>query len=174
MSREIRKVPSGWQHPRDENGRLISMYDQDYDDASLEYIARLIAWENGGYEKEKETGCSARYYWDWDGPPPDSTSYRPKFDKPADCFQIYQTISEGTPVSPVFGSVDEMVNWMCQPIDRSSEYNTGADWQSMQGMTQSQAENFCKVGSSCSLIGMAGGGLVAGHRYEPKTDSDAK
>ncbi|MBU2709049.1 hypothetical protein KCM76_23840 [Zooshikella marina] len=28
------------------------------------------------------------------------------------CFQIYENVSEGTPVSPVFESKDEMVKWL--------------------------------------------------------------
>ena len=86
------------------------------------------------------------------------------FDAPADHFQIYQTVSEGTPVSPVFASKEEMIEWMIAPIDRSSEYNRGQDWRCMQGMTRKQAEAFCEDESAVSMISSSEIGVVAGHR----------
>jgi len=33
MGREIRKVPKGWKHPKDENGRFIPKYNEFFKDA---------------------------------------------------------------------------------------------------------------------------------------------
>ena len=43
MGREIRRVPKGWEHPRDEGGKYIPMFDQSYDDAAKEWLEGLMA-----------------------------------------------------------------------------------------------------------------------------------
>lgn len=68
MGREIIRVPKSFEHPRDEEGELIS-------GAHLEPL-----W----YASEEEKSC----------------------------FQIYENVSEGSPVSPVFNSEDEMRVWL--------------------------------------------------------------
>jgi len=40
-------------------------------------------------------------------------------------------------------------------------------------MTREQAENFCEVGGSCSMVVSPEAGIVAGHRYVP-TDGKKK
>jgi len=92
MGREIRRVPKDWQHPQDSKG-YIPMYDQDYE-------AALAEWQQ---EKAEE---------DWHGDPPDPAYYRPAFTDDPMHYQIYETVTEGTPTSPVFASLDEMVAWL--------------------------------------------------------------
>ena len=164
MGREIRRVPSGWEHPRDEKGHFIALYDDTFTRAAQEWLDAAILWSRGEHHDQKAGyGLGSPFFWQWNGGPPDKERYRPEFTTPADCYQIYETVSEGTPVSPVFPTVESMIEWMTRPIDRTSEYNRGADWQSMQGMTRAQAERFCQAGSSPSMISMAGN-IQAGHR----------
>lgn len=165
MGREIRRVPKGWEHPRDGQGRFRPLYDESYEHAARAWMDAAILWDRGEHPHQKEYDKTPRYYWEWDQAPPDPAYYRPSWTAPADCYQLYETVSEGTPVSPVFDSIDAMIAWMTSPIDRSSEYNAGADWQSMQGMSRDQAEGFCKIGSSPSLVVSPGAGVVAGHRF---------
>jgi len=163
MGREIRRVPKNWQHPRGDDHRFLPMYDQDYESESHEWISNLILWSKGQHPDQKEFKDTPKVYWEWCGPP-QKDGYRPKFDGPATCYQIYETVSEGTPASPVFESTEAMIAWMISPIDRTSEYNTGEDWQSMQGMTKEQAERFCKAGSAPTGLFNTKTGFVAGHR----------
>lgn len=165
MGREIRRVPKGWEHPRDEQGRFISLHDQTYEDAAQEWWDAALKWQLGDVAKsENKYRKEYPWYWDWSSPPPTKESYRPAFTAPADHFQIYETVSEGSPVSPVFESKEAMIAWMTQPIDRSSEYNVGEDWQCMQGMTRKQAESFCEDESAPSLVTGPGVGVAAGHK----------
>lgn len=170
MGREIRRVPKGWDHPRDENGNFKPLYDLDYETASEKWLADCLAWSRGEHEDQKKYDDAPRFFWDWDGGPPSKETHRTQFAGPATCYQIYETVSEGTPASPVFETVEAMVEWMTSPIDRSSPYNDCEDWQSMQGMTRAQAERFCKTGSSCSMM-CGPGGIVAGHRYDAPAES---
>jgi len=164
MGREIRRVPKGWEHPRDEDGHFRALYDQDYQSAAEEWWEAAVAWQDGSGldEHEQQHRLKHTWYWDWDGGPPDKDSHRPAFAEPADHFQIYETVSEGSPVSPVFASAEELVEWMCQPIDWSSEYNRGADWQCMQGRSRESAEAFVEAGSVCSFMVSPGRGIADG------------
>ena len=93
MGREIRRVPKEWQHPKDESGHYLALYDEDYESALEQY---------------------QRCPTDWDSIPPDPDYFRQAWDddNPATHYQVYQDVSEGTPVSPVFASLDEMVAWL--------------------------------------------------------------
>ena len=114
----------------------MPLFDQDYATAAQEWITGLLAWENGTYsgpgnytvESLKREGIG--YFWDYHGMPPDQEFYRPKWSaKEATCYQIYETVSEGTPISPVFETLDELVAWL---VDR--------------GHTKRAAKQFAKLG----------------------------
>jgi hypothetical protein len=116
MGREIRRVPPDWEHPRDERGNYIPLYDEDYTIAADGWLAQVMAWERGD-DPDREVAARQygdRYYWDWDGGPPDRDRYRTRAwtAEEATAYQIYETVSEGTPVSPVFASLDALIAWL--------------------------------------------------------------
>ncbi len=52
---------------------------------------------------------------DSDGEYIDGAHLEPLWYTPAEqksCFQVYQNVSEGTPVSPIFRSTEELCHWM--------------------------------------------------------------
>jgi len=126
MGREIRKVPKNWNHPRDKRGNLQPMFDEVYEEVADRWVARCIAWANRDIAKLKEFGqwigtdaADAErifrehpYFWQWTDNPPNPDYYRMKWDSPAECYQIYENVSEGTPVSPVFETKAEMAQWL--------------------------------------------------------------
>lgn len=112
MGREIRRVPPNWEHPRytadnarDRRniGQYISMYDKDYDTAAQEWLAELAAFKPDEHNK---------YYWEYAGNPPDEESYRPKFTAEPTWYQAYETVSEGSPVTPPFATQAELVDYL--------------------------------------------------------------
>jgi|GEM_PF-1329355 len=107
---EIRRIPKDWEHPKDKDGNFIPMYGQTYSDACDEWLQELSDWESGKHPGRKDS--EVRYYWDYEGPPPDFMSYFPDFDQPRTAFQIYENTSEGTPISPIFINKDEMMQWL--------------------------------------------------------------
>lgn len=122
MGREIRRVPKDWEHPKDSNNNYIPMYDEVYEDAANRWIKGFLAWIKGDHDYQIETGILSgtnteggtgyKYYWDYDGPPPNPKNYRPAFRSDPIYFQIYQTVSEGSPVSPVFETEKEILYWL--------------------------------------------------------------
>lgn len=138
MGREIRRVPVGWEHPRStpENkpfymdGRWLQikpeylqkyqpLHDKTLADAIKEYDELKAEWEAATPEQRKE-----KFYDDGDAttfeevdytsdPRQYADYYRPEW--PADAvmgYCMYETTSEGTPISPVFATKEELGDWL--------------------------------------------------------------
>lgn len=90
--------------------------------------------------------------WEWTQPPE------------GEGWQLWETVSEGSPISPVFGSADGLAAWMAGP-------DSGRDW-----MPQEAAAKFIKAGWAPSFVGTPETGLVRGAEYvgwHADGDSDA-
>lgn len=150
MGREVRRVPRDWEHPRNESGRYQPLYDKDYDTAAQEWLAELMAWEAGTCpdRQKAEEKYGIRYLWDWDSSPPDKKYYRARAwtAEEATCYQFYEDVSEGTPLSPVFETLDELVAWLV------------AD----QGYSERAARAFAERGWSPSFVFTPQTGMVDG------------
>jgi hypothetical protein len=123
MGREIRRVPPDWQHPRREchhspwaggcddakqHGGMCYQpkYDRSFAEAATTWKADFAKWEAG----ERQSDCE---FWEYCGNPPNPEYYRPEWtEQEATHYQIYSTVSEGTPRSPVFASLDELAAWL--------------------------------------------------------------
>ena len=141
MSREIRRVPFGWQHPKRENGSYQPMFDKDYKAVKDEWLNELKEWQEGtheDYDPEQD-------YWEYYGNPPDRDFYRPTWETVPDCYQVYEDVSEGTPVSPVFETQDEMKEWLLA-----------------EGYSEFASEKFIEHGWAPSGVVFPGKGFVAG------------
>lgn len=152
MGREIRRVPPNWLHPTyDENnarsqrdiGKFIPMFDQTFEDAVAEWKKGFLAWE----AKKHECYIPEMEYWEWDSPP-NRECYRPRFTQPATWYQIYETVSEGTPCSPPLKTKDELVNYLMTEggLDRDEYPDL------FPLLTREQAERFVKAESCFSMV----------------------
>lgn len=155
MGREIRKVPSDWAHPKIKERRYIGdnfevesvetdhykpLYDKDYETAAQAWIAEFDQWRVGTHPNQRDY-----YFWDYDSPPSQDTCRKRKWTtEEATCYQIYETVTEGTPVSPVFASLDEL-----------------AEWCVAQGYSRHAAEQFAKQGWVPSMMVDTGRGIIA-------------
>jgi hypothetical protein len=110
MGREVRRVPADWQHPRDDNGEYIPLFDG--------YTKRVERWDRE--KAEWDAGIRPTYgedfagtYEEWDGERPEPSGYMP--DWPAEertHLQMYEDTTEGTPISPVMSSPEELARWL--------------------------------------------------------------
>jgi len=91
MGREIRNVPPGWKHPKKGNN-YIPLYDQTFAEAIKE-------WRENGSPLDEDPRL-------W------SDCYRPGFTEEATHFQMYETVTKGTPVSPIFDSLEALGQWL--------------------------------------------------------------
>ena len=141
MGREIRRVPKGWQHPSEplqpwemDNGyhkyhqrgsfgyglNFQPLYDSDFETKMAAWVAALNQWLAGRHPAqikhpgEDWTDPTLKNFADYEGRSPNPDYYRAEAwtAEQATCYQIYETVSEGTPVSPVFETADEMRAWL--------------------------------------------------------------
>jgi len=88
MGREIRRVIPNWEHPKHD------VFDRQF--GGFKSIHKPL------YDK-----CVEDEYY---ATPPDPNDYRPSWDEEsATWYQMYETVSEGTPLTPPFESQDELI-----------------------------------------------------------------
>ena len=122
MGREIRKVPPNWDHPKKEgyDDRLQPMYDRDYTTARKEWLDGLAA-----HKPEEHDGAD---FWEWEGGPPERAYYRLYSDEEATWFQLWETVSEGTPVSPPFATKEELAAYLAVNGDFWDQKRGNGGW----------------------------------------------
>lgn len=154
MGREVRMVPPDWQHP-EEDGDYKPLFD------GADFARRLAEWEEGAakwasgefpdYADDEDRKLS---YEEWDGEEPQQCDYMPQW--PAEQrthYMMYETTSEGTPISPAFATPEELARWLA---------DTGA---SAFGSSTASYEGWLRVakgGYAPSAVSIGGGPLISG------------
>ena len=109
MGREVRKVPADWQHPRYAEwnapfaqavGHFIPMHDSSYEQAATDFL-----------EKANAEGLQEAI--DYYGKAPERDEYMPSWPEDTRThFMMYESTSEGTPISPAFATPEELAKWL--------------------------------------------------------------
>jgi len=129
MGREVRKVPKDWKHPVDYRGHHEPLYD-DYAGSLAEFKAKVEA-----------DGVEAALEWYGGGPMADN--YMPDWPEAERThLMMYETCSEGTPISPAFETAEELARWLVDN-NASSFGSMGATYEEWLGMIQGPG---CAVG----------------------------
>jgi hypothetical protein len=172
MGREIRRVPPNWEHPKIEryNGRMDfqPMFDRRFEDAAKSWKEGFAKWEAGlrpqGFPtewvpvaewKSADIYGSDKEWWEYEGgPPEDRDYYRPWKDEEATWFQVWETVSEGTPVTPPFATREELIDYLATHGDfwdqrRRAEGRTGMQ---CDPWDRAAAEKFVNSGWAPSMM----------------------
>ena len=159
MGREVRMVPPDWEHPKKDNvrdrrgGNYKPLFGRSYAKEAREWLDNVIAWENGTDPDAAEHKAAHPYWWEWDGGSPDPEDYMP--DWPAEQrthLQMYEDTTEGTPISPVFATPEELAHWLA---------DNGASSFGDMTATYEQWLSTCKRGyAPCAII--QGGVITSG------------
>lgn len=156
MGREIRRVPKDWVHPMnpdpiDAANRCAwqPMLDIDYESAMKEFEEGKALWEKGQHKYqlkdpglydglEYEGDCfnrpephEHRPYW-----PPESMTH----------YQLYETVTEGSPCSPVFATLKELEDYLVEYGDLWFQFEKLKPWE------RKTAHSFCQEGWAPSAI----------------------
>ena len=150
MGREIRMVPPNWQHPKDERGHDKPMHDQNFADAATEWKREFAEWESGKRPDYCDGDSKLLEFWEWHGQPPDRDYYRPWKDEEATWFQVWQTVSEGSPVTPPFATKQELVEYLVTHGDYWDQKRGDGGWK------RESAEAFVGVGWAPSMMAIDG------------------
>ena len=126
MGRAVRKVPANWAHPKDEHGSYIPLFDR-FETALADWQEGNRQWEAGYMEdfrffpeaperrwKPKPDDPSYDLpYAEWAGPCPLKEDCMPDWpESERTHLQMYETTTEGTPISPVMVSAEQLALWL--------------------------------------------------------------
>ena len=129
MGREIRRVQPNWEHPKKSNGAYQPMLDEIFDESLKDWVKQYEQWKAGTHPDQKsEFYEEGNTFWDWNGGPPDPEYHRPEFTEEATWYQVYETVSEGTPVTPPFETKAELVEYLVQQGDFWDENRGNGGW----------------------------------------------
>ncbi len=115
MSREVRRVPPNWVHPKDPiTGRFIPLFDGcDFKPRVAEWEVECAKWNRGEFPSYVNEDDKKLSYEEWAGPRPNRDRYMPVWSpEVATHYMMYQTTSEGTPISPAFATPEELARWL--------------------------------------------------------------
>jgi hypothetical protein len=123
MGRELRKVKEGWEHPKYENkileshphlaDRHIPLHGRSFSEELATWNKGKEMWDKGFVEdwhwdkasewKPKEREHEGTSFSEWAGNKPVKKNYMPDWkEEEKTHIQLYETTTEGTPISPVF------------------------------------------------------------------------
>lgn len=138
MSREVRRVPADWVHPK-ENGQFKPLLDH-YQTAHDDFMGEV---EKNGLQ------AAIDYY----GCAPDINDYMPDWpDEERTHLMMYESTSEGTPLSPAFATPEELARWLAD--------NNASAFGSMTA-TYEQWLSTCRQGWAISAV-MVDGVMTSG------------
>lgn len=106
MGRKVRRVALDWTPPDHPH------YDKSFDHAVQVWTNGKHAWESGA--DPDATKYSQYTYEEWNGSCPDDPAYyRPEWPEGTPLgYCLYETVSEGSALSPVFETPDALAQWM--------------------------------------------------------------
>jgi hypothetical protein len=170
-------VPPRWQHPTEwgtdwRTGqpklRFIALLDGDYEKEAAAWEEKNAQWErgfvhdwstNGWTPKGAEHDCS---FEQWHGARPKAEHYMPVFESgTATHLMMYETTSEGTPISPAFATPEELARWLADN-NASAFGGEGASYEAWL--------NMARGGWAPSAV-LTGGHLISGVEALAKLDT---
>jgi hypothetical protein len=127
----------------------------DYPTACANWKREFAEWEKNGEIRQNHDGTFEDYeYWEY-ADTPDSETCRPIFTEEPTWWQVYETVSEGTPVSPPFATAEELIDYLVE---------NGDFWDQRRGAhppSREAVESFVKDGWAPSMIVDSQRGVVA-------------
>lgn len=137
MGREVRRVHKDWKHPFNERGRKIALHRGPFSKALSDWKEGKRQWDLGfvrDWSKDgvgwgpKDTDCKT--FEEWDGGKPQPHDYMPEWEpEELTHIQMYETCSEGTPISPVMEKPKELARWLADN-NASAFGSQGASYES--------------------------------------------
>jgi len=120
MGREVRRVPKYWEHPKCASGIFIALFDgsnftkdlQEWDEGAEKWAQGLRDdWDCGWIplgDGEKDMAFA-----EWYGDRPSAEDYMPEWpEEELTHLMMYETVTEGTPISPAFKTPEELARWL--------------------------------------------------------------
>ncbi len=124
MGREVRRVPATWEHPRNSMGHHIPLRTGDFPMVASQWDEGRVKWEEGFVRthdnrpgaaqwRPRDAFVRAQDYEEWAGPRPLVETYMPGWPvEQRTHYQLYETTTAGTPLSPPCATTKELAKWL--------------------------------------------------------------
>ncbi len=123
MGREVRMVPPEWEHPK-KHGQYVPLL-AGYSHAVQERV-KFRERDDLTYTEEDLTYTEEDYFGSAEVDP---SEYMPEWAADvATHYRMYETCSEGTPISPPFATPEELARWLAN-TNASAFGNMGASYE---------------------------------------------
>lgn len=160
MGREVRRVPADWKHPTDGKypsgePRYVALFDGGtYESLLAEWDAERAKWDAGQFPDYAKPHHKTLTYEQWAGRRPRAEDYMPRWTQgEATHLMMYETTSEGTPISPAFATPEELARWLADN-NASAFGSQGASYEAWLRVAQG--------GYACSAVYTPEMGMVSG------------
>jgi len=170
MGREVRRVPEGWQHPKNDRGSYIPLLGHSFSERHAEWLAEKEQWDAGlvrdygvrdGIAWKAKDPTYTGTFEDWHGREPKAEWYMPDWpESERTHVQMYEDVSEGTPISPVMASPEELARWLA---DNNASAFAG------QGASYESWLRVCQGGWAPSMVITPETGAVSGVEFLGRT-----
>lgn len=168
MGREIRMVPPNHEHPRYDHYNTFSgktenryqpKFERNYSEVCAEYVKSFKEF----YEKSLNLKKNCEF-WEYEGNPPTREYYISYDKKDATWFQLYETVSEGTPVSPPFETKQELADYLAVNGDfwDQKRRKEGNSVMNCQPWGKENAEKFVFGSGYMPSMIITGGKIISG------------
>jgi hypothetical protein len=141
MAYEIRRVPGNWQHPKDADGRYIGLFEtsrfkrdaQRWDEENEMWLKGYRSDGRSNYVPI-EPEHQHKSYVEWTQERPELRNYMPQWaNDERTHYMIYESVTEGTPISPAFRNAVDLLNWLIaenvkESQDRGKEITFWKRW----------------------------------------------
>ena len=107
MGREIRRVPKNWEHPKTKFDGYRPLYEPSWEDDYQKWQQSVSDFEKIGSPYYK----NLREFID-DEKCPDPSDYVDYSSEEAIWYQVYETVSQGTPVTPPFSTPEQLAMYL--------------------------------------------------------------
>ncbi len=142
MGREIREVPKNWNHPKDENKTYIPLIGRPFKKELARFNEHKKKWDEGFMESFTERGVwvsnneyASKSYEQWDGEKPAKKDYMPEWPEADKThIQLYESTTEGTPISPVFSkkNFEKLCEYAAKHCSTFADFRaTKTEWMEM-------------------------------------------
>jgi hypothetical protein len=152
MGREIRKVPATWKHPKSEREHydlgewnFRPLHGENFDEELKEYRHNRSLWRKKQHPDQLSGIATNSTFVDWHGNEPEPEDYRHYKDEDCTHYQMYETVSEGTPCTPAFATLQELEDYLVDVGELpGTKYN--------QKYSRAAAHAFCSEGWAPSFV----------------------
>jgi hypothetical protein len=182
MGREVRRVPAGWEHPKTtrynratgvEEESFRPMHDGGFEKRLSGWLEEWENWKRSGYAEACKKypeyigmGVTAAMS-ECHGGPPDPAYFAPDWpESERTHYQLYETVSEGTPLSPPMPTLEDLARYLAANGDYWNQRRPGRD----PSRSYEQWMAFLKVGWAPSMVMSDEHGMEDGVSHIARTE----